>query len=283
MLSKYHGIGNDYLVCREADLPAPPNPAFIKLLCDRHYGVGSDGLLVLRDVKSEADFVLQIWNPDGSIAEKSGNGVRIFSRFLYDLKLVGESAFTISTDGGLVTSEVKDGGKEVSADMGIATFDSTKIPVIGDPREVVAESITMNGRDFTFTAASVGNPHCVLFCEDVSPELAKEFGPHFENHTALFPNRTNVQFLKIIDEHTIQIEIWERGAGYTLSSGSSSCAAAAAAVKSGRVKSPLTVNMQGGTLSILIDEDYRASMSGQVEKICDIDLAPEFIEALLAG
>jgi len=282
MLSKYHGIGNDYLVCRESDLPTPPNPGFIQMLCDRHYGVGSDGLLVLRDVESDADFTLQIWNPDGSIAEKSGNGVRIFSRFLYDLGLVKDGPFTISTDGGLVTSTVSDGGKNVSADMGVATFDSTKIPVIGDAREVTQEPITMNGRDFIFTAASVGNPHCVLFCDEISPELAHEFGPHFENHTELFPNRTNVQFLKIIDEHTIQIEIWERGAGYTLSSGSSSCAAAAAAVKSGKVKSPLTVKMQGGTLSIEIDENFRASMAGEVEKICDINLAPEFVDALLA-
>jgi len=221
---KYHALGNDYIVMDPKDLPAPLTVEQVKIICHRNFGVGSDGIL-LAVPSTKAPFGLRIYNPDGSQAEKSGNGLRIFSRYLWDRKLVGDQEFAIETAGGLVKSTVFDSGKMVRVEMGKVTFWSNEIPVTGSRREVINEKITVGGKEFTFCSASVGNPHCVLPSTEISADVAKQYGPLLETH-ANFPNRTNVQFLKVLDRANIQIEIWERGAGYTLASGSSSSAAA---------------------------------------------------------
>jgi diaminopimelate epimerase len=273
---KYHALGNDYLVLHPRDLPAPLTTAQVKTICHRNFGIGSDGILLGPLPAQNAKCALKIYNPDGSIAEKSGNGLRIFSRYLWDTKVVGNEEFTIQTDGGTVRSTVFDDGKMVRVEMGKVSFWSDKIPVTGPRREVINERISVGGREFTFCAATIGNPHCVLPLPEISAELAHEFGPLLETH-ANFPNRTNVQFLKVLDRANIQIEIWERGAGYTLASGSSSSAAAAVAHKLGLVDRKISVHMPGGVLAIEIGEGFDILMTGPVTKVSEGTVAAEML------
>jgi len=275
--SKYHALGNDYIVIRpsgaENDLPEDT----IRLLCHRNYGVGSDGILFGPQESASCDFALRIFNPDGSEAEKSGNGLRIFSRFLWDNGLVTKDPFTIETLGGTVTCTVTRGGESVTVQMGKVDFDSSLIPVTGPQREIINETIMVDGEEMKYCAATVGNPHCVILHDDPAPEIAKHYGPLIENESR-FPNRTNVQFMKVIDRENIRIEIWERGAGYTLASGSSSAASAAVAYKLGLCDSRIKVHMPGGTLDIQFDKDFRATMTGPVIKICEGLISPEIFQ-----
>jgi diaminopimelate epimerase len=276
--TKYHALGNDYIVIDPEDLPAPLTTEQVKIICHRNFGVGSDGILLGPLTAENAKCALKIYNPDGSIAEKSGNGLRIFSRHLWDTKFVGNEEFAIQTDGELVRSTVFDGGKMVRVEMGKVSFDSDKIPVAGARREVINEKISVGGREFTFCAATIGNPHCVLPLPEVSAELAREFGPLLETH-ANFPNRTNVQFLKILDRANIRIEIWERGAGYTLASGSSSSAAAAVAHKLGLVGRDISVHMPGGVIKIEIGDEFAIRMTGSVTKVAAGVMDKEMFES----
>jgi len=276
--SKYHALGNDYLVIDPLEFAADLDPALIQRICHRNYGVGSDGILLGPLESGEGDFGLRIFNPDGSEAEKSGNGLRIFSRYLWDRGLVREKAFTVMTLGGKVESVVKDGGRTVTVQMGRASFDSTRIPVTGQPREVLNENMTVAGETLRFCAATVGNPHCVVLREQVSEEQARRWGPLIEQDSR-FPNRTNVQFMKVLDRSHIQIEIWERGAGYTLASGSSSSAAAAVAYRLGLCGGQITVRMPGGDLDIRISEDFSIQMTGPVTKIAEGTLSPEMFDS----
>ena len=276
---KYHALGNDYLVLSPEEVDGELTAAQIRLICHRHFGLGSDGILFGPLPSSEADFGLRIFNPDGGETEKSGNGLRIFSRYLWDCKQVSDKPFTISTAGGVVTCQVGPEGRKIVIAMGKVSFDSETIPVAGPKREVLAESVEINGREYIFYAATIGNPHCILPLEDISSALAHELGPILEKHE-LFPNRTNVQLLKILDRANIQLEIWERGAGYTLASGSSSCAAAAVARKMDAVDSTLTVHMPGGKLEIQIGHDYEITMSGPTTKVGQLELNAEALEGI---
>jgi diaminopimelate epimerase len=293
--TKYHALGNDYIVIDPKDLPAPLTTEQVKTICHRNFGVGSDGILLGPLPATTAKCALKIYNPDGSIAEKSGNGVRIFSRYLWDTKFVGNDEFALQTDGGLVRSTVFDGGKMVRVEMGKVSFDSEKIPVTGAKREVINEKISVGGREFTFCAATIGNPHCVVVgrdtpcapsspseaaraeqraLPDISEALAKEFGPLLEVHPN-FPRKTNVQFLKVLDRANIQIEIWERGAGYTLASGSSSSASAAVAHKLGLVDKNVTVHCPGGDIAIEIRDGFDILMTGSVTRVAEGVISPE--------
>jgi diaminopimelate epimerase len=265
---KYQALGNDYIVLDPADVGDELTLQQIQSICHRNYGVGSDGILFGPFISPQGDFILRIFNPDGSEAEKSGNGLRIFSRYLWDKGLVQERSFIIVTAGGKVISRVHKGGKNVTVDMGRVSFDSQKIPVDGPPREVLNEKIIVNGQEFIFCAATIGNPHCVILRDEISAEEAKKWGPLIEKDPR-FPNRTNVQFMKIINRKNINIEIWERGAGYTLASGSSSSVSAAVAYKLGFCDSQLAVTMPGGTIEITISDDFSISMIGPVSKVAD--------------
>ena len=279
---KYHALGNDYLVIDPKDLSAPITTEQVKTICHRNFGVGSDGILLGPLPSTTAKCALKIYNPDGSIAEKSGNGIRIFSRYLWDRKLVGSEEFAIQTDAGIVRSTVFDGGKMVLVEMGHVSFASDKIPVAGAKREVINEKIFVGGREFTFCAATIGNPHCVLPLPEISAKLAHEFGPLLETH-ANFPNRTNVQFLKVLDRANIQIEIWERGAGYTLASGSSSSASAAVAHRLGLVDRAVTVHCPGGIIKIEIGDGFSIQMTGGVTKVAEGVISPEIFGEKLSG
>ena len=272
--SKYHALGNDYIVIDPKNLPAPLTTEQVKTICHRNFGVGSDGILLGPLPAQNAHCGLKIYNPDGSIAEKSGNGLRIFSRYLWDTKFVGNDEFTIQTDGGLVRSTVFDGGKMVRVEMGKVSFASDKIPVTGPHREVINEKISVGGREFTFCAATIGNPHCVLLLPEISSEIAHKYGPLLEAHPN-FPRKTNVQFLKVLDRANIQIEIWERGAGYTLASGSSSSASAAVAHKLGLVDKNISVHCPGGIIKIEIREGFDILMTGSVTKVSEGIISPE--------
>ena len=263
---KYHGLGNDYLVMNPTEIGRELTPDEIRLICHRNYGVGSDGILWGPLPSDCADFRLRIFNPDASEAEKSGNGLRIFSRFLYDCKLVGDKPFAVDTLGGVVKSRVHTGGAMIDVEMGGVSFSSSDIPVTGTARQVINEKMTIRDRTFSFCAATVGNPHCVLPLDEISEELARAYGPLIETEPR-FPNRTNVQFMQVLDRNNIRIEIWERGAGYTLASGSSSSAAAAVAKRLGLCDNHITVHMPGGNLAITVHDDFRIDMTGPVIRV----------------
>jgi diaminopimelate epimerase len=278
---KSHGLGTDYFVLDASRISFGLTPGVIKLLCDRNYGIGSDGILLLVP-SSRADFGLRILNPDGSEAEKSGNGLRIFAKYLYEHGHTERTEFRIDTLGGVVSAELEVRGGRVpfvTLEMGTATFDSRLIPVKGDEREVVNEEMRIDGEVLRFTAVSVGNPHCVVFTENLDEGYTRLIGPLIET-AELFPNRTNVQFAKVGSRDRVEIMIWERGAGYTLASGSSSCAVAAACVKNGLTDRTVTVSMPGGELDMEIREDWSIKMRGAVEEVAYGTLSDDLIERI---
>ena len=264
---KYHGLGNDYLVIDPRDAPDGLSADAIRLICDRHRGVGSDGILY-GPILSDGPPQVRIFNPDASEAEKSGNGLRIFAKYLHDKQYVTTPDFEIQTLGGTVAVQILDTAANlVRIDMGKATFISTEIPVAGDRRDIVDEPLEIDGVHYNITCLSIGNPHCVIPTDNLTEDHAKSLGPRIESHP-LFPNRINMQLLAVTDRANIEIRIFERGVGYTLASGSSSCAAAAAAHRLGLVDSIINVKMPGGTLLIEIDDQHRIHMTGPVRGIC---------------
>ncbi len=274
--TKYQALGNDYLVLRPIDFPKGLTAADARLICHRNYGIGADGILFGPLEAPTSDFGVRIYNADGSEAETSGNGLRIFSRYLWEAGLVRENQFSLSTLGGTVTASVQQNGKQVTVEMGHVSFDSTKIPVSGPPREVIDEVILVGDQEFRFSAATIGNPHCVILLDELSAQFAQRWGPEIEKDPR-FTQRTNVQFMKILDHSNIQIEIWERGVGYTLASGSSSCAAAAVAYRLGRCGARVTVHMPGGAIDITISEGFAITMTGAVSKVSEGILARELL------
>jgi diaminopimelate epimerase len=271
---KYHALGNDYLVIDPLDHVKAFSEDEIVRICHRNFGIGSDGVLwgPLAAV-ADAPFALRIFNPDGSEAQKSGNGLRIFCRYLFDRGLVAGEPFRVHTKGGVVSATVHDRGEQVTVEMGRVTFLSDRIPVAGATREVIGETLTVSGRALRVSCASIGNPHCVVELAG-SEAIARELGPLIEQH-AMFPERSNVQFLRVIDRANIDIHIWERGAGYTLASGSSASAAAAVAHRLGFVDRGVAVHMPGGTIRIDIGEDYAITMTGGVTRVADGELFDE--------
>ena len=272
--TKYHALGNDYLVLDPADVPDIFSPRQIEAVCHRNFGLGSDGILHGPFPSDHARFGLRIWNPDGSEAEKSGNGLRIFCRYLLDQGLVSDEPFTIETPGGLVTCEIHDGAEAIEVAMGKVSFHSADIPVTGPAREVLDEPVEIEGEEFRIHAATIGNPHVVVPVADPTAELARRVGPVLENMTSLFPNRTNVQFLQVLDRNHIRIEIWERGAGYTLASGSSSSAAAAVARRMGACEEDILVHCPGGDIRIRVADDYAVTMTGPVTRVGRYEMDP---------
>jgi len=281
---KSHALGNDYIIVDPAALSFPLTPRAIRLICDRHLGVGSDGILAIAP-SSAADFGLRIFNPDGSEAEKSGNGLRIFARYLFDHRLTSTPQFTVETAGGTVGVEVhlRDGAVDgITVEMGVATFRSDRIPVAGPPREVVDEEVEIDGQQLAVTAVSMGNPHCVVFVPDLRRVELHRWGPLLERHR-LFPNRTNVQFAQVQARDRVAALIWERGAGETLASGSSACAVAAAAVRKALTDRKLTISMQGGDLQIAVAPDWSIRMTGPAVEVYTGTLSAAIVRTLEAG
>jgi diaminopimelate epimerase len=253
--SKWHGLGNDYLLAERARLSVPLTPERVRRICDYHFGVGSDGILeIVSANRAEAEVV--IWNPDGSTAELSGNGTRIAARWL--ARRSGEDAVRIRIGPREVAARLR--GRDVELDVGEVE--------VGAP-----ETIDVAGEEIELTPVSVGNPHAVIRLEP-DREAVRRLGPLVENHER-FPERTNVQLVRVDGPHELSVGVWERGAGETLSSGTSSVAAAAAAVANGWCESPVTVHLAGGDLSVVL-ADERAVLTGPAEEICTVELAEEF-------
>lgn len=280
-----HGLGNDYLVMDPKELSFRLTPPAVQAICNRHWGVGSDGILAAIPSR-KADFGLRIFNPDGSEAEKSGNGLRIFARYLHATGKTKKRRFTVETKGGVVTIDLhldrRGDASAVTVDMGRATFAPGALPCTLPVEELIQQSIEAAGRSLKFTGVSVGNPHCVVFKqpgEAWSREDLLALGPALEHHT-IFPKRTNVQLAVPTGHREVSILIWERGAGETQASGSSSCAAASAAVRLGLAASPVAVKMPGGTLTIDVRSDFNLTMKGPVAEVARGSLSPSFVRSL---
>jgi diaminopimelate epimerase len=279
---KYTALGNDYIVIDPQTTKINLNTENIKRICNRNFGIGSDGILYGPQFVIGRIF-LKIYNPDGSEAEKSGNGIRIFSKYLREKGYINDTCFNIQTKGGMVEANVLSiDNRKIKVNMGSVSFNSEDIPVRSFCKEVIRETIEIEGVRMNITCLTIGNPHCVVEMNDVSREIAEKYGPLIENHQ-IFPNRTNVQFMRIIDNDNIKIEIWERGAGYTLASGSSSCAAASAAYKLGLTGRNINVHMPGGQIKIEICDNNQVWMTGIVDSIYEGEFSEQFERELSEG
>jgi diaminopimelate epimerase len=276
---KSHGLGNDYIVLNSDDITFELTKEKIVLICDYHFGIGSDGIL-LKVPSKKAEFGLRIFNPDGSEAEKSGNGIRIFAKYLYDYKYTTNKEFTIDTLGGIVRVNVieEKNGKAfmIEVDMGRANFKASEIPVKFNKEECFGETLKIKDKEFVIHCVSVGNPHCTIIKETLNLDEIKEYGTLIENHP-MFPKRINVQFAKVLSRNEVEILIWERGAGVTLASGSSSSAVASVMVKKGLTSRDLTIKMMGGTLKLRIDDAWNIRLTGEVKEIAKGTLSDELL------
>ena len=277
---KYQGIGNDYLVYDVIKNEKVLTREQIKKICDRNFGVGADGILVGPYLDEEKKIRVRVFNSDGSEAERAGNGIRIFARYLKDAGYVQKRNFHFQTPGGEIeVFYLNEDGSRIRLSVGKASFWSDEIPVTGERREVVDEDMVFGRNLYPTTCVSVGNPHCVIPMKEVSKHLVCKIGNHSEI-ARYFPNKINTQVMQVIDEENIRIEIFERGVGYTLASGSSACAAAAAAYKLGLTNPGVTVHMPGGELQVEIQEDWEIFVTGEVFYIGKMILGNELSEKL---
>jgi diaminopimelate epimerase len=277
-LFKAHGLGNDYLAADLDALPFPLSPPAVRLICDRHRGVGSDGILA-RVASGAADFGVRIFNPDGTEAEKSGNGLRIFAAYLNSVGEVAiDSRFTVETRGGVVEMEILDrrgaGGWVVEVEMGRASFRSADVGMIGEDRDAGREMLELpSGERVDCTLVSLGNPHCVVFQDELDVDRLRRIAPLISTHP-WFGRGTNVQFARADTAASVEAWVWERGAGETLASGSSACAVAAVAVRRGLVSErQVEVRMPGGALHVEVREDWSVRLRGPVEDVAWIELS----------
>ena len=274
-LRKYHGLGNDYLIYDPNRNACELQERQVEALCRRNLGVGADGILYGPFFDGDKMRV-RIFNPDGSEAEKSGNGIRIFSKYLKDMGYVTEESYVLHTKAGETrVTFLNEQGDLMRVDMGYPEFVAKEIPVVGFEGEIVNEAIFFGDNFYNATCVSLGNPNCVLMLEEVSQKKAMRLGPYVEN-SRYFPNRINMQLCQVLDRENIQIEIYERGAGYTYASGTGACAAAAASHKMGFVGDRVTVHMHGGELLVEFARDGRIDMTGPVVYIGSITLAEQF-------
>jgi diaminopimelate epimerase len=291
-LAKWHGLGNDYLVVEESDLPAPLSTEAIVLLCDRHRGVGSDGILLRcppTGAVAEAVTRMRIFNPDGSESEMCGNGIRIFARYLHAIGASAAPEFIVETLAGPITPKLLEGGT-VRVDMGRAYFESSNIDMAGLAQqpvgEVVDATLEVAGRSYRFTFVDVGNPHCVIVVHDPGTIDLPAVGGAIERHP-LFPNRVNVEFIHPEADGSVRMRVWERGVGETQACGTGATAVGAAAVRLGLATSPVTVRLLGGDLIIEVEpagggapEGLRVFMTGPAEEIFTCELSDELLRRL---
>ena len=258
IMSKYQGLGNDYLILDPKKNQVQLQGKKIALLCQRGFGLGADGVLY------------------GPVEIDGKLGVRIFAKYLMDNGYITEKKFDIETISGTIHVEcLNSRATEFKVNMGKPSFISSDIPVSGEVREVIKENFVFHGKEYKATCLTVGNPHCIIFTDNVSAEAVKNLGPYVENADE-FPERMNLQICRQVDKGNLEIEIWERGSGYTKASGTGSCAAAAAAYKLGLVESRINVNQPGGMIQIDMEEDGTVYMTGTVGYIADISVAESF-------
>ncbi len=267
--TKMHGCGNDYIYINGFCERCDDWGALSIKLSDRHFSVGSDGVIVILP-SDKADFRMRMFNADGSEGKMCGNGSRCVAKYCYDKGLTNKTEFTLETLAGIMTlSLIVENGvtKSVSVGMGRAEFSAEKVPVIWDCAEVVRQKLVLSSGEWDITCVSMGNPHCVTFIDKSPRELNLEkIGPEFENN-AIFPERVNTEFIRVIDDKTLEMRVWERGSGETLACGTGACASVAAAVKNGICKAgeEITVKLLGGDLNITCSPDYEITMRGPAE------------------
>lgn len=264
---KYEALGNDYLIIDPKFCDFDMNEKNIIKICHRNFGCGSDGILYGPIFNENNNISFKIFNPDGSEAEKSGNGIRIFSKYLKDYGYVKKDSVKLFTKGGEVFVEyLNKDCTLIKVSMGKVSFNSKDIGIKGENREVINEKVHVLDREFLITSLTIGNPHTVCIFDELDDESIHKYGPYIENHE-MFLNKTNVQFVKVLDRNSIKIKIYERGAGYTLASGSSSCSAASVCYKLGLVDSDILVKCDGGNIKIDIDETGNVFMTGEVYEV----------------
>lgn len=266
------GLGNDYVYvnCFKEKIENPSELA--RTISDRHFGVGSDGLIMINP-SDKADFEMEMYNADGSRGEMCGNGIRCVAKYVYDYGLTDKTSISVETLGGIkyLDLTVQDGKvKLVKVDMGKPEMEPSKVPVVAEGDRAVDEPILVNGKEYRMTCVSMGNPHAVVFVDCDVKELPLEaVGPQFENHER-FPNRINTEFVRVIDRHTAEMRVWERGSGETLACGTGACAVAVACVLNGLTEDEVTVKLLGGDLQIKWDrEQDTVYMTGPAEVVFD--------------
>lgn len=273
--TKWQGCGNDFVLidCRAQE---PADYAVLSSkVCDRHYGIGADGILVVLP-SDVADFRMRIFNTDGSEAEMCGNGIRCFARYIYDYGLTEKTEFTVETGAGILVPKIilKNGSVTgIQVDMGEPHLLGEEIPVTGyDGKKVIAEPITVAGKTYSITGVSMGNPHCVIFVDDAENFPIETLGPKFE-HCEIFPRKTNTEFVEIKDRSHVRMRVWERGAAITLACGTGSCATVVAGVLNGKIDRQAEVQLDGGKLLVEWADNNHVFMTGPAELVFTGELA----------
>jgi len=286
--AKMHGLGNTYIYL---DLTGGPDPDSLDLpelsrrVSDVHFGIGSDGLIAILP-SSAADFRMRMFNADGSEAEMCGNGIRCVGKYVYDSGLTSKTDLVIETGAGLRRLELHpEGGavRRVRVDMGPPKLSRGEIPMAGDPLSRALEApLDIDGERFYVTAVSMGNPHCVIFVDEITDRLVREVGPKIERHPA-FPRRTNVEFAKVREDGILEMRVWERGSGETMACGTGACAVGVAAALLGRAPGKSTVRLLGGDLDVEWQPGGTVYMTGPAVLVCRGELSDEWLEQSLPG
>mgnify|MGYP000980095904 FL=1 len=266
-----HGLGNDYVYvnCFEEKIDNPP--AVARFVSDRHFGIGSDGLIMINPSKT-ADFEMEMYNADGSRGEMCGNGIRCVAKYVYDYGLTDKTQISVETLGGIkyLDLTVEDGKvSQVKVDMGKPELEADLIPIISEREQVIDEPIEVDGKEYHMTGVSMGNPHAVIYVDDVKGLDLEKIGPKFENHER-FPKRINTEFVHCIDRQTVEMRVWERGSGETLACGTGACAVAVSSILNNLTDTRVTVKLLGGDLQIEWDrEKDRVFMTGPATVVFD--------------
>ena len=269
--TKMHGLGNDYVYvnCFEEKIDNPP--AVARFVSDRHFGIGSDGLIMINPSKT-ADFEMEMYNADGSRGEMCGNGIRCVAKYVYDYGLTDKTQISVETLGGIkyLDLAVEDGKVSlVKVDMGKPELEADRIPIISEREQVIDEPIEVDGKEYHMTGVSMGNPHPVIYVDDVKGLDLEKIGPKFENHER-FPKRINTEFVHCIDRQTVEMRVWERGSGETLACGTGACAVAVSSILNNLTDTQVTVKLLGGDLQIEWDrEKDRVFMTGPATVVFD--------------
>lgn len=269
--TKMHGLGNDYVYvnCFEEKIDNPP--AVARFVSDRHFGIGSDGLIMINPSKT-ADFEMEMYNADGSRGEMCGNGIRCVAKYVYDYGLTDKTQISVETLGGIkyLDLTVEDGKVSlVKVDMGKPELEADLIPIISEREQVIDEPIEVDGKEYHMTGVSMGNPHTVIYVDDVKGLDLEKIGPKFENHER-FPKRINTEFVHCIDRQTVEMRVWERGSGETLACGTGACAVAVSSILNNLTDTQVTVKLLGGDLQIEWDrEKDRVFMTGPATVVFD--------------
>ena len=280
--TKMHGIGNDYVYvnCFEENVEDPA--AVARFVSDRHFGIGSDGLILIKP-SDVADCEMDMYNLDGSQGAMCGNGIRCVAKYAYDYGIVHKTQISVATRSGIkyLDLTVKDGKvSQVKVNMGAPILTASQIPVVSEKEEVINEPLEVNGETYYITAVSMGNPHAIVYMTDVDHLDIEKIGPSFENHVA-FPDRVNTEFVEVLDEHTLKMRVWERGSGETLACGTGACAVAVASILNERVDGdkPVTVKLLGGDLEIYWNrQENLVYMTGPATTVFDGEIDLSFLK-----